>query len=61
MDEDIFLMRSAKCPAILVECGFISNKTELSMLLSDTYQTKLAAVLLTSYMQYEAASETMRV
>ena len=61
VDEDIFLMRSAKCPAILVECGFISNETELSMLLSDTYQTKLAAVLLTSYMQYEAASETMRV
>lgn len=61
VDKDIYIMRSAKCPAILVECGFISNEQELSLLLDGTYQTKLAAVLLTSYLQYESASETMRV
>lgn len=61
IDSDIYIMRSVHCPAILVECGFISNPGELSRLLSDTYQTKLAAVLLTSYLQYESASETMRV
>lgn len=61
ISRDIFLMRSVKCPAILVECGFISNAGELEKLRSGTYQTKLAALLLTSYMQYRSAAETMRV
>lgn len=61
VDEDIYLMRSVHCPAVLVECGFISNASELSKLQSGTYQTKLAAVMLASYLQYEAAAETMRV
>ena len=33
----------------------------LRRVLAYTFRNKLAAVLLTSYMQYEAASETMRV
>ena len=61
ISRDIFLMRSVKCPAILVECGFISNAGELEKLRSGTYQTKLAALLLTSYLQYRSAAETMRV
>ena len=41
-------MREANCPAILVECGFISNAAELEQLKSGEYQNKLAAVLLTA-------------
>lgn len=52
VSEKILLMKSAKCPAILVECGFVSNEKELNLLLNDDYQRKIAAVLLSSYLQF---------
>ena len=51
VDEDVYLMRSVHCPAILVECGFISNAAELAKLKSGEYQCKTAAVLLSAYLQ----------
>ncbi len=45
ISEDIFLLRQAACPAILVECGFLSNSEELALLKSDAYRTKLALAL----------------
>lgn len=61
IDEDIYLMRSVHCPAILVECGFISNPAELQNLQNSTYQKKLSAILLSSYLQYEAETYGMRI
>ena len=52
--KDIYLMKNAKCTAILVECGFISNEAELYRLKDDTYQKKLAAVILKSYLDFSA-------
>lgn len=52
IDESIYLMRSIQCPAILVECGFISNADDLKKLETEQYRTELAAVLLASYLQY---------
>lgn len=52
IDEDIYLMRKASCRAVLVECGFLSNPEELERLKSETYETKLALVMLGAYMQY---------
>ncbi len=48
--KDIYLMKNAKCSSILVECGFLSNKDELSKLCSEDYQRKLAAIILSAYM-----------
>ena len=45
VSEEIYLMRQAACPAILVECGFLSNPEELSELKTDEYRTKLALAL----------------
>ncbi len=45
ISEEIYLLREAICPAVLVECGFLSNPEELSLLKTDEYQTKLAAAL----------------
>jgi N-acetylmuramoyl-L-alanine amidase len=36
------MLRETKCPAILVECGFMSNKEEAALLKSDAYRTKIA-------------------
>lgn len=37
-----YLLYNAKIPAVLVECGFLSNKTELNMLKDNEYQKKIA-------------------
>ena len=51
--SDIYIMAHANCPAILVECGFLSNSTETRLLLSPEYQTKLAAAICCGYLQYQ--------
>lgn len=40
--KDIFLLDRLKMPAILVECGFLSNKDECSLLSTEEYRDKLA-------------------
>ena len=52
IDRDIYLMKNVDCPAVLVECGFLSNPGDLDHLKTDTYRMELAAVLLGSYLQY---------
>ena len=51
-DKSIYLMKNAQCPAVLVECGFLSNPDDLAHLCSGSYRLKLSAVLLGSYLQY---------
>ena len=50
--KELYITAHAVCPAVLVECGFLSNFDDLQQLRSDLYQTKLAAVLLTAFLQY---------
>lgn len=57
--DSIFLMRSVRCTAILVECGFLSNAREAALLKTESYRTKISAVLLASYLQYAAQSDGM--
>ncbi len=52
ISDDIYLMKKAECPAVLIECGFLSNPVELSMLKDAEYQMKLAAVFVASYTQF---------
>lgn len=53
--KEIYLTRMADCPAVLVECGFLSNPAEAEKLASPEYQTKLACTLLCAYTQYFSA------
>lgn len=43
--KTIYLMNHVTAPAILVECGFLSNGTESRQLTEPDYQTKLATVI----------------
>lgn len=52
-------MRASKCTSILVECGFLSNRNEAALLLTDDYQLKISALLLASYLQFEAGQSGM--
>ena len=50
--QKLFITTNAKCPAILVECGFMSNQNDVQNLKDQDYQLKLSAVLFASYIQY---------
>lgn len=41
----VYLFEHISCPSILVECGFLSNGEEASLLLTDSYQRKIALAL----------------
>ena len=43
--DTVYLMNHVTCPAVLVECGFLTNPAEEALLRSDVYQRRLAAVL----------------
>lgn len=51
IDKGIYLMNHISCPALLVECGFLSNPEERCMLKDSGYQTSLAVVVAASYRQ----------
>ena len=48
----LYILSHVNCPAILVECGFVSNTIDLENLKKAGYQTSLAAVMMGSYLQY---------
>ncbi len=45
IDPSIYLMKNVTCPAILVECGFLSNAAETVRLQEPEYQTRLAVAI----------------
>jgi len=50
--EDIYLFKYCDCISVLIECGFLSNPREAQMLGNDVYQTKIAAILTSGYLNY---------
>lgn len=53
-NKEIFLLHKTTVPAILVECGFLSNPQELEMLKDDTYQRQLGFSIVCGMLQYTA-------
>nr|MBQ4317542.1 N-acetylmuramoyl-L-alanine amidase [Clostridia bacterium] len=60
-DSKIYLLDRITTPAVLVECGFLSNTAEAELLATEEYREKLAAVMykaLCDYMvRYEVPDE----
>lgn len=58
--NSVYLIENANCPAIIYECGFLSNENEEKLLSTNEYQTKLAVCMITSYLkiQKELQNET---
>ncbi|MGX8699008.1 MAG: N-acetylmuramoyl-L-alanine amidase [bacterium] len=46
VDASIYLMKHISCPALLVECGFLSNPEEAAKLEEAGYQKKLALLII---------------
>ncbi len=57
--ESIYLMNHVTVPAVLVECGFLSNEEETARLRQGEYQTKLAAAIAAGYLQWAAGEGTI--
>lgn len=51
ISDSIYIFSNIKCPAVMIECGFLSNHRENALLKTDTYQTKLAISILSGYLK----------
>lgn len=51
-EQNIYLMYHANVPAVLVECGFLSNPEEAEQLTTDAYQKDMAAAIYNGLMDY---------
>jgi len=48
--DSVYIMNHVTCPAVLVECGFLTNPEEEALLRNEDYQRRLAAVLASAWL-----------
>ena len=51
-DSSIYVLNTINCPAVLVECGFLSNESELAKLKDAKYQAALALTIFSSICEF---------
>ena len=51
IEDSIFLMKNINSPGILVECGFMSNPTEVKQLQTDDHQLRISAAIVSGFLQ----------
>ena len=51
-DSNIYILDKAEVPAVIVECGFLSNEEEAKKLADDSYQQKMAFSIYSGIMGY---------
>lgn len=51
-DGNIFLLKNCHVPAVLVECGFLSNPGETEKLCTESYQKDMAAAIYNGLIDY---------
>lgn len=56
--RSIYLLTHAQDPAVLVECGFLSNASEAKLLNEEAYQQKMADAITNGILQYLRQSST---
>ena len=57
--DSIYLMSHLEIPAVLVECGFLSNTEERELLKNERYQKKLALCISAAILEYVASSNNL--
>jgi len=60
-NSSIYILWRTTIPAVLVECGFLSNPKEAELLSTDAYRKKLAAVISSSVCTYLALDENTEI
>ncbi len=51
-DRRIYLLENVNCPAVLVECGFLTNDKESKLLATPEYRVKLAFCIARGFFEY---------
>ena len=51
-NKDYYLLKCSSSPAVIVECGFLSNYKEAELLITEEYQKKLAFAIHLGILQY---------
>jgi len=51
--KDLAVLRRTRCPAVLVECGYISNATERRRCMSSSYQKNCAQAIADGILAYK--------
>ena len=51
-NKEYYLLKKAACPAVIIECGFLSNPSEAALLVTEEYQEKLAFAVHLGIMEY---------
>lgn len=51
-DSGIYLLKNTNNPAVIVECGFISNEEEFNNLLNSQYQKQMAFSITAGFLSY---------
>ena len=55
--KDVYIMAHARHPAVLMECGFLSNPGEAELLETNHYKLKIAVTIMGSYLQYRETED----
>ena len=53
----MYILKSTDNPAVIVECGFLSNPEEEQLLLSKKYQNKIAKAITDGVCAYVKSNE----
>ena len=57
--RSLYITAHVTCPAVLAECGFMSNNFEVEKLNTDSYRCLLALVMVGSVLQYLSETQTI--
>lgn len=52
----VYLLKNAKSPAVLVECGFLSNPADCKLLEDDSYQSKMAFSIFCGVLEFKSSA-----
>ena len=55
--DSLFLLYNAEIPAVMVECGFLSNPEEAQKLNTDEYQQQMSFAIMCGILEYCSGSE----
>lgn len=58
-DASYYLLKHAPCPFVIVECGFLSNREEAELLLTEEYQEKVAFAVHLGVIEYMNTEQEM--
>lgn len=56
-NDSYYMLKNTKCPLVIVECGFLSNRQEANLLVQEEYQDKMAHAIEQGILKYMNQNE----